>query len=537
MWRWRYNSLTVRLTTALVVIIGLLIAGAVSVQRALQERGADELARQNGLSLSDTVYGALQNSMLMNDGFGVDNTIRSIAARSSDVLIRIFDKQGKVAYSSVPDEVGRTFDTGARFCRRCHEKAPPIDRLDATRRTQFINLAGVRTLGIIRPIENERACSTASCHAHEPDRHLLGLLAVEVSMASSDREQQHTGRLMTAVGVGAIVVISVVVLLLMRNELHRPIHALVNTLDALGRQDYSARFVGTERTELAFVGAAINRMAQELDRANAELLRWAQTLERRVDEKTAELKIAQERVLRVERMASLGKLAAVVAHEINNPLASVLTYSRLLVRRAESPTKGLVVGDDTREILDAIASESARCGAIVSNLLLFTRSGGGAQPTSLNDVTKRVLFLLKHKMDLAKVEAVTDLKADLPTLECDPGQIEQALLALCVNAIEAMPTGGTLTIRSTVVQPAAIEIVIRDTGVGIPAEVLAHVFEPFFSTKSEGGFTGLGLGLAVVDGIVNKYHGRIAVTSDPGQGTSFTLTFPLPAAATQEGTG
>jgi two-component system NtrC family sensor kinase len=334
---------------------------------------------------------------------------------------------------------------------------------------------------------------------------------------------------MTAVGVGVIGLISLLVLLLMRNELHRPIRALVRTLDALARRDYSARFEGTESAELGYVGEAINRMAHELERANAELHRWAQTLERRVDEKTAELEIAQERVIRVDRMAALGKLAAVVAHEINNPLASVLTYSRLLIRRAANKTGGLVVDDDTRRILDAIASESARCGEIVSNLLLFTREGRGAQPTNLDEVTKRVLFLLKHKMDLAKVSVTTELAEDLPALECDPGQIEQALLALCMNAIEAMPRGGTITIRTALVQPAAVELSIRDTGMGIPPEVLPHIFEPFYTTKAEGEGKGIGLGLAVVDGIVTRHHAQITVASVAGQGTVFTLTFPLPA--------
>jgi two-component system NtrC family sensor kinase len=240
-------------------------------------------------------------------------------------------------------------------------------------------------------------------------------------------------------------------------------------------------------------------------------------------------------MMRVERMASLGKLAAVVAHEINNPLASVVTYSKVLLRRyAHRPDPT----EETREslgILEAIASESARCGEIVSNLLLFARrTGSRMEPTNVNQLVDRSLFLIKHKMDLAQVKADLDLSSRLPQIMCDPAQIEQALLALCINAVEAMLNGGTLTIRTAPAEDGGVEVAVEDTGVGIPEEVRAHIFEPFFTTKGEGEGKGLGLGLAVVYGIVQRHNGTIEVASASGQGTRFTVTLP---AAPAEGGG
>ncbi len=155
-------------------------------------------------------------------------------------------------------------------------------------------------------------------------------------------------------------------------------------------------------------------------------------------------------MIRVERMASLGKLAAVVAHEINNPLASVVTYSKVLLRRGRPRPARPRRRSENLQILEAIASESARCGEIVSNLLLFARrTGSRMEPTDVNQLVDRALFLIKHKMDLAQVTADLALAADLPHVMCDPAQVEQAMLALCINAVEAMPNGGTLTVRTT----------------------------------------------------------------------------------------
>jgi len=271
----------------------------------------------------------------------------------------------------------------------------------------------------------------------------------------------------------------------------------------------------------------VNDTARDLEVANAELVEWAHTLEGRVERKTEELERAQQNIVQVERMASLGKLAAVVAHEINNPLASVVTYSRLLLKRADGGRDVRLSDEDTREILEGIASESARCGNIVSNLLMFARrTGTRMEDTDINAVANRVLFLLKHKMALASVESVTNFASDLQPVRCDSGQVEQALLALCVNAIEAMPSGGTLTVSTSLVPPAGVQLEVSDTGLGIDPDVLPHIYEPFFTTAEGREGKGLGLGLSVTYGIVQHHAGEISVRSAPGEGTTFVVTFP-----------
>ncbi len=533
MWRWRYKSLTFRLTGTLIVALVLLLALIAVVQVGLQERYAREAARINGLAMSETLCSALHTAMLNNDREALHASVRTISEHDPSVRVRIFNKEGEIVFSSDTREVGTRLDPRSEACFKCHQADRAIEKLPPGDRTRSFTLAGVPALGVIRPIENEPSCTNASCHAHPQTKQLLGVLDVTLLLTRLDSARRQTTLLALGTTGGVLVLVVGVVLFVVRNSVHRPIRTLSRTLAALGTGDYSARYENHEISEFEYLGRSVNKMAQDLERANAELVDWAQTLERRVDEKTAELRQAQDQMTRVERMASLGKLAAVVAHEINNPLASVVTYSKVLLRRFAGRS---AAGDETRDslnILEAIASESARCGEIVSNLLLFARrTGSHMEPTDVNQLIQRSLFLIKHKMDLAQVKADLELSPQLPQIMCDPSQVEQALLALCINAVEAMPNGGTLRVRTSPTRNGGIEMIVQDTGIGIPDEVRAHIFEPFFTTKGEGEGKGLGLGLAVVYGIVQRHNGTIDVTSAPGQGTRFSLTLPaMPAQA------
>ncbi len=526
-WRWRFNSLTFRLTGTLIVALALLLALTAVVQVGLQERCAREAARINALAMSETLYGALHTAMLNNDREGLHAAVRNITEHDPNVRLRIFNKEGIIVFSSEPRELGTRLDMRSEACFRCHLADRPIAKLPPGDRTRSFSVGGVPAMGVILPIANEPACANAGCHAHPASKSLLGVLDVTLFVSQLEEARRQTTLLMLGTTGGVLLLVVGVVLLVVRGSVHRPIRALTRTLGALGTGDYSARFEGSTIAEFAQLGGEVNAMAQALERANTELVGWAQTLERRVEEKTAELRQAQEQMVRVERMASLGKLAAVVAHEINNPLASVVTYSKVLLRRWSSRADA---SDETHEavgILGAIASESARCGEIVSNLLLFARrTGSRMEPTDVNEVINRSLFLIKHKMDLAQVKVELDLLPAMPAVMCDPAQIEQALLALCINAVEAMPNGGTLTLRTAKAGDAGVRVVVEDNGIGMDSEVRAHIFEPFFTTKGEGEGKGLGLGLAVVYGIVQRHNGSIDVASAPGQGTRFTVTLP-----------
>ncbi len=536
MWRWRSNSLTFRLTGTLIVSLALLLALTEVVQVSLQERYAEASARTSGLAVSETLFGALHTAMLNNDREGLLAAAHTIGERSPTVRVRIFNKDGRIDFSSDAAEVGTRLDPRSEACFKCHQADRPIEKLPPGDRTRLFKVGGVTALGVIRPIENEPACASAPCHAHPAEKRLLGVLDVTLLLTQLEHDRRETAWLMIGASLGVLVLVVSVVIVVVRRSVHRPIKSLTTTLAALGTGDYSARYENGQIAEFAYLGASVNKMAQELQRANAELVEWAQTLERRVEEKTAELRQAQDQMIRVERMASLGKLAAVVAHEINNPLASVVTYSKVLLRRYTARVSDNEESRESLRILEAIASESARCGEIVSNMLLFARrTGSRMEPTNVNQIINRSIFLIKHKMDLAQVTPDLDLSPDLPSIMCDPAQIEQALLALCINSVEAMPQGGTLAVRTAPTDGGGVRVAVEDTGVGMDEEVRSHIFEPFFTTKADGEGKGLGLGLAVVYGIVQRHDGSIDVASSPGRGTRFTVVLPpRPAAGGEE---
>jgi two-component system NtrC family sensor kinase len=536
MGRYRFNSLTVRLSGTLIVALALLLAVVAVVQLGLQARFAHELARIDGLALSESLFGALHTSMLANDRQGLHNSVRQITDRAPNIRVRIFNKEGVIVFSSNETEVGMRVDRRSEACFKCHTADRPIQRLPAGERTRSFTLAGQPALGIIRPIENESNCSKAACHAHDPTKRLLGVLDVSLVLVPALKAKSQVEVLMLVSILGTLLVVVGVVVTVVRRSVERPIRQVTGTLDALGNGDYSARLENSDIAEFDHLADSLNRTAAGLERANAELMGWAQTLERRVDEKTAELRGTQEQMIRVDRMASLGKLAAVVAHEINNPLASVVTYAKLLLRRfTERPSTG-GDGQETAKYLEAIANESARCGDIVSNLLLFARRASSHfEPTDMNELVNKTTFLIKHKIDLAQVKLRLDLAANLPPVMCDQAQIEQALLALCINAVEAMNEGGALTVRSALTREKRVVIAVTDTGVGMDEETISHIFEPFFTTKEEREGKSLGLGLAVAYGIVNRHNGTIEVESSPAKGTTFTMYLPTVQAGTTEG--
>jgi two-component system NtrC family sensor kinase len=229
----------------------------------------------------------------------------------------------------------------------------------------------------------------------------------------------------------------------------------------------------------------------------------------------------------MEKMASLGQLSATVAHELNNPLEGVLTYTKLLKKKLENRRLSEAELEDMVRQLTFIADETVRCGNIVKNLLLFSKAeSAGFKLENINSILEKCVHLIDHHLEMHNIALKRDLSQDLPLIQCDANQLQQAFLAITMNAVEAMPGGGTLTLNTAPrVAEEAVEVRIIDTGVGIPPEILPKIFEPFFTTKSEG--KGVGLGLAVAYGIIKRHDGRISVDSEINHGTTFTLVLPI----------
>lgn len=514
------------------------IGGAALVVLGLREQLKRDFELQlvnSASSVTQLIRQATRGAMLHNRREELNEVVHNLDRQPDIVRIRIMNKAGEIVISSEPQEVGRKLELGSVECRTCHDPGPPVPNLPREQRVRIWEDAhGNRVLGMIEPVPSEPECST-SCHA--PGQRVLGIIDTQLSLASADRANYAQTRrflvsamLLQLLSAG-IIAISVVWMLKSRM---RPLQSAIGRL---GGGDYSARVADGTEDEVQVVGHAFNRMAGDLERAHEELQHWAQTLSDRVDEKTRELETAQDQMIKAERLACLGRLAAVVAHELNNPLAGVQVYARRARKvLTNHPETAEVRAHEIAEWMDTIDREVGRCGRIVQDLLSFSRQRAPQRtPVDVNEIVRRTTRLLGHKLDLEEVDLALNLDESLETVIADGAQIEQALLGLCVNAVEAMPSGGTLGIATRPYPGGGIEIEVHDTGTGIPPEVMPHIFEPFYTTKPEG--QGTGLGLSVVYGIVSRHGGRLDISSNPGEGTTVTMVFPPAAISEDETTG
>jgi two-component system NtrC family sensor kinase len=390
-------------------------------------------------------------------------------------------------------------------------------------------------LGIITPIENQPSCSNAECHAHPAGQQILGVLDTNISLAKADALLATGSRQMLAYTLFAVLVIAFLSWLFVWRVVGQPIRALKAGTERLADGELGYQIQVQSHDEVGNLAQSFNGMSLQLRAANEEIVAWAKTLEDRVDQKTQELKRAHDHVLHVEKMATVGKMAAVVAHEINNPLSGILTYAKLLRKWLDH---GEGMGDkrkDAIECLELIAGESRRCGELVKNLLTFSRTPPiNLQTTDLNSIVDRSVRLVQHQCELNGIQLQVEPSHEIPIVRCDPSQIEQVLLALMMNAIDAMPRGGNLWVRTGLADSCEeVTIIVRDDGVGIPADILPNIFEPFLTTKE----MGVGLGLAISHGIIERHNGRIEVASELGKGTTFTITLPIEAGMELAATG
>jgi len=478
--------------------------------------------------VSDVIKRSTTYYMLRNDRQGMYHAIATMADEPGMVRVRIFDREGQISYSSDPSEVGHSVDKSGEACYGCHSRSEPLAHLNRPDRFRiFQDSTGQRILGVITPIENQPSCSNAVCHAHPASQKILGVLDTNLSLAKADAQLAQTSWRMLAYTLFALLDISLLTWLFVWRLVGQPLKELKDGTRQLADGNLGYQLEVDSTDEVGELATAFNRMSLQLRSANEEIVAWAKTLEDRVDQKTRELKRAHEHVLQVEKMATIGKLAAVVAHEINNPLAGILTYARLIkkwIQRGEAESSKRA---DAEQSLDLIAEESRRCGDLVRNLLTFSRTAPmNLQTTDLNAVVDRSVRLIAHQLEMTGVELHQELTGGLPPVQCDPGQVEQVLLALMINAIDAMPHGGNLWVNTGLSDDGSeIVLRVRDDGSGIPPEILTRIFEPFLTTKETG--KGVGLGLAVSRNIVERHHGRIEVQSEMGKGTTFRVTLPI----------
>ncbi len=529
-----FHSVSFKLFLLLLLLLLVLFGLHSMLYSTMQTRIYENTIGESAYRTSDLIKKSLYRLMLLNESEELYKTILLIGDEPGMEMIRIYNKRGEIKFSTRESETGKIVDMKAEACYACHAAYKPIESLPMQKKSRIFRAAdGRRIMGLINPIRNAPECAENACHAHQPGQTILGVLDVQMSLNELDDALAQTRFTVYSVSGGIILLAMVLFAVVVYYTVYRPINRLQASTLRLANGDLDYRIKLDRDDEYGFLARSFNNMAENLKRAYNELKEWSNTLEHKVNQKSEELAEMHKGMLQVEKMASLGKMAASVAHELNNPLAGIVTYAKLLERKVRHNVPSSEAQAKMINELELIRSESIRCGNIVRNLLAFARgTSANFREIPLEEIVKKALQLVQHHMELSSVQVEKEIHLKEPYINCDADQLLQAFIALLVNAVEAMPQGGKLTIsvENANDSPDDILIKIHDTGFGIPADVIDKIFEPFFTTKKEK--KGVGLGLPVVYGIVQRHKGTIRVESQPNKGTTFYIQLP----ASQENT-
>ncbi len=461
------------------------------------ERELASLVERQALILSDTIRNSTRHAMLLNERGMVHRIIEQIGRQDGLEKIRVYNKEGEVIYSPDAALVGTTVDQHNEACDGCHSDGTSVAELSEGRRTRVFRAeGGDRQLGVITPIPNEPICANAGCHAHPPQQQVLGVLDVTVSLAEVDSAVSAGRRSAFAFALAGITAISLLLATLFHRWVGKPVRALLGATERVAAGELGHRVAVVRHDELGQLAASFNQM-------------------------TTNLAEARNMVYQSNKLASVGRLAAGIAHEINNPLTGVLTYSSFLLKRA--------VDEETRSDLETIVHETKRCRDIVRGLLDFSRQVPPKKTmVDLNAIVERALAIVDNQLRVQNIHLTRTLASDLPHFPADATQLQQVILNLLVNAADAFEAGDRQIFVATDLKSVegrqSVEIKVADNGTGISEKNLAHIFEPFFTTKEN---RGTGLGLAVCWGIVTEHGGTIRVDTKVGRGTTFTVQLPL----------
>ena len=489
--------------------------------------------------LSEVITKSTRFAMLQNQPAYVDRIIHDVANQEKIDRIRILSRDGKIIHSTYAAEIGTWVDRNAEACSHCHQSEKPLEQIPKGKRTwTFKGANGQALLGSMEVIRNEPSCYNAACHQHAKETAVLGVLDIIYSLEEFDRKLRTSTLGIAGVSLAFIVIASLSVGFFVHRLVYLPLRDLESGARRLstGNLDQPIPVRGSD--EFGKLAASFNGMTDALRNSRAELRDWAYTLEQKVEKRTQELRRAQAETVRGEKLASVGLLASGVAHELNNPLTGILTFSHLV--RQKMPDKS-----PDAEDMDLVIRETKRCAAIIKRLLDFAREKHPEKKfNDINQVIEDTVRIVERPAHLRDIEITLDLDRTLSPIWIDADQIKQVVMNMVVNAQHAVEEKGSIAISTRRVmhpQPSAqnsepvpmVEIAIVDTGCGIPEKNLRRIFDPFFTSKDVG--KGTGLGLSVSHGIVEAHGGHIQVQSKMGEGSTFSVFLPLtPPAAEPE---
>lgn len=493
----------------------------------------EELLQQvqnNSSQLSRVVISSTRFAMLQNQPSHVDQIIQDVGDQEDIEKVRILSKEGVIIHSTDKEEIGNQVDQEAESCIACHLDEKTRQGSPRFGRTRFFsNQNGKRMLGSTAVIHNEATCAGAGCHKSIREQPILGVLDIIYPLENIESTLRANTYTVFGLSFGFIILAGLLVGYLVHRMIYLPLRDLDSGAEKLASGDLENMIPVRSKDEFGQLASSFNSMTIALRKSRVELEDWGRTLEHKVEQATRELHKAQAESARSEKLASVGLLAAGIAHELNNPLTGVLTFSYLV-------RKNLPDGSPDAEDLDLVIRETKRCAAIIRRLLDFSREKTPEKTFSdLNILVEETVQLIAQAAQVNDIEISTDLDEHLPPVWIDENLIKQVIMNMLVNAQHAIESEGRITISTrlltaddcpeSITKPEEmVEIKITDTGCGIPEGDMQRIFDPFFTTKGVG--KGTGLGLSVSHGTIEAHGGTIEVESTVGKGTEFRIYLP-----------
>lgn len=511
----------------LIIAIGLLmvILSFIFWYAILQKQEKDilSIATKYGDSFVNFTKESTRRSMLTGQRDETQLVLNTLSTPEGVQNVQIYNHSGNVKFSSNLSNIGKSVDRQSLACTGCHTDVEK-GKLLAHEQKWLVHKdkEGSTSLRIVDSILNGPDCSSAACHAHPEEQKILGFVETELSLAILDEALFKQGLALTAYVIMFVLTVSLFLGIILYKIVSNPVSELVSGMEIVagGDLDYTVPIRSID--EIGALGRAFNSMIRDLKGARDQRERWTQTLEAEIAKKTEEIKNTHAHLVQTEKLASLGRMAAGVAHEINNPLTGIVTFAHLLKQR--------VPADSTEaEDLDVIIEQSERCAKIIKNLLTFARATPSEKgKVSVNDVLNRTIFMVKNQEKFHHIKFNAELEDKQLVVDGDASPFQQIFLNMFINAADAMGGRGEITVKTkkiTEKEGPFAEVEFSDKGCGIKKEDMPKLFEPFFTTKPVG--KGTGLGLSVSHGIVKHLGGHIKVKSTVGKGTSFFVRLPL----------
>lgn len=523
----------IKLEVGLYLVIALsaaMVLFTILIVKYQQEDLLAEVSR-HVMQISEVIVKSTRYAMLLNKRDIAEKIIEDIGKQKGIERVRVISKDGTIIHSNHPTETGYSIDQQSEPCLRCHQTSKPLEQVpDDLRWRIYENPEGQRLLGTMKAIRNEPSCSSASCHEHPANQSVLGIVDIAYSLDEIDQTIRTHTIYIILISLGFIVLVSVSVGVLLQRLIYVPLKDLESSAEKITLGDLNHRIPVRNDDEFGHVAGCFNQMTAALRKSMLELQELVQTLELKVQKRTQELRTAEAEVTQGEKLASVGLLASGIAHELNNPLTGVLTFTSLM-------RKKMADGSPDAEDLDLVIRETKRCASIIRRLLDFAREKVPVKGYfDVNRLIEETVRFIDRPASLQNIEIVMDLDPDLPEIWGDADLIKQVILNILVNAQQAIVGDGKIIVesrchaapnspKSGAPSIPMVELAIKDTGCGIPEANLQRIFDPFFTSKEVG--KGTGLGLSVSHGIIKAHGGAIKVESVVGAGTTFRIHLPL----------